>query len=118
MAVVPLYVGAAALVLAAWAGIWALRDKAVVLKQLVAGGVVEVMMLAEIVIAIVDGAGGEDRLVFWGYLITTLVVLPLAAAWALAERTKWSSVTLAVACVALAVMQVRVASLWPLDLSA
>ncbi|MFV0253988.1 MAG: hypothetical protein ACK5H2_11740 [Beutenbergiaceae bacterium] len=118
MAFVPLYLGGAALLLGAWAGIWALLDRPVVFKQLIVGGVIEALMLAEIVIAIIDNAGAGDRLVFWGYLITALLVLPLAAAWALAERTKWSSVTLLVACVALAVIQVRIASLWPLVIGA
>ncbi|MFV0425771.1 MAG: hypothetical protein ACK5KU_01900 [Beutenbergiaceae bacterium] len=113
MSVVPLYVSGAALLLALWALLWAARDRPVILKQLIAGGVVEALMLAEIVIAIVAGAGAPDPLVFWGYMITALLVLPFAAAWALAERTRWSSVVLAVASFALIVMQVRIFALWP-----
>ena len=41
---------------------------------------------------------------FWVYLISALVIPPLAIFWALVERTRWSNVVLGVAAFAIAVM--------------
>lgn len=53
-----------------------------------------------------------DGVVFWGYFITGALVYPLAAVWAMADRTRWSSVVLAVAGVTFAVVQLRLVQLW------
>ncbi len=100
-------------------GLWALWftivDRAVILRQLIAGGVVEVALLAQVVVGLVSRVGGHqpaDPWTFWGYLVTALFLLPVAAAWAFADRTRWSSVVLLVACVALLAMQARVWQVW------
>ena len=49
---------------------------------------------------------------FWGYLVTALLLLPVAAAWAFAERTRWSSVVLLVAALTVAVMEWRLVQVW------
>lgn len=103
------------LVLAGWAAWRTLRDEPVVLRQLLLGAVVEVVLLAQVVVAAVSSARGDgpaDGFTFWGYLVTTLVVLPVAAAWAFAERTRWSSVVLLVAAVTVAFLQYRVLQVW------
>lgn len=100
-------------------GIWALWftivDRAVILRQLLAGAVVELALLAQVVVGLVAQAQGHqaaDPWTFWGYVITALFLLPVAAAWAFADRTRWSSVVLVVACVALLAMQARVWQVW------
>ncbi|KAE8764055.1 hypothetical protein [Georgenia thermotolerans] len=100
-------------------GIWALWftivDRAVILRQLVAGAVVELALLAQVVVGLVAQAQGHraaDPWTFWGYVITALFLLPVAAAWAFADRSRWSSVVLLVACVALLAMQARVWQVW------
>lgn len=101
--------------LALWAGIWALRNRAVILKQLVAGGVVEALLLAQGVAALVEVIGGRyivEPALFWGYLIVALLLLPGAAVVAIAERTRWSSVVLVVVALALVVMQYRILTIW------
>lgn len=102
-------------VLAGWALWRTVRDRPVILRQLLLGAVVEVVLLAEVVVAAVVSARGEspaDPATFWGYLVTTLVVLPVAAAWAFAERTRWSSVVLLVAALTVAFLQYRVVQVW------
>jgi hypothetical protein len=103
------------LALASWAGWRALRDRPVILRQLIAGGVVEGLLVVEVVVAVVLGATGSppaDVVTFWGYLITSLAVLPFAAVWSFAERTRWSSVVLVVAGVTTAFLQLRLVQVW------
>lgn len=103
------------LALAAWAAWRAVRDRPVILRQLVAAGVVEALLLVQVVVAAVRAVAGDgpaDAPTFWGYLLTTLVVLPVAAAWAFAERTRWSSVVLVVAAVTVAFLAYRCVQVW------
>lgn len=102
-------------VLALWAGIWALRNRPVILKQLIAGGVVEVLLLLQGVLALVAVIGGRyivEPEVFWGYVIVALLMLPAAAVVAIVERTRWSSLALVAIALALLVMQYRILTLW------
>jgi hypothetical protein len=110
-----LAVAALALVLAAWAGVYALRDRPVVFNQLKGAAVVEAAIVVEAVVAIalvVGGAPVHRAPVFWGYIGATLIVLPVAAAWAFAERTRWSSVVLVFAAVTVAILQWRLVQVW------
>jgi hypothetical protein len=105
-----------AVALAAWAGVFAVRDRAVVLRQLWGGAVVEGAIVLQALVAIVftlRGEGPADGVTFWGYLLTALLLLPIAAAWAFAERTRWSSVVLLVAAVTIVVMEWRLVQIWP-----
>jgi len=97
------------LALAAWAGRRAVRDRPVILRQLLAGAVIEALIVVEVVVAVLtaNGSPPADVVTFWGYLVTALVVLPFAAAWAFAERTRWSSVVLVVAALTSAFLQYR-----------
>ncbi|MCG7286770.1 hypothetical protein MHY85_12405 [Cellulomonas sp. ACRRI] len=108
-------VAVAALALAVWALVFAVRDRAVVLRQLWGAAVVEGLMVVQAVVAGVRQATGADPaepVVFWGYVVTQLVLLPAAALWAFAERTRWSSVVLLVAAVAVAFLQLRLDQTW------
>lgn len=108
-------VAAAALLLAGWAGWFAIRDRAVVLRQLWGGAVVEGLMVVQAVVAGIQQATGTvpaEPVVFWGYVITQLILLPAAALWAFAERTRWSSVVLLVAALAVAFLQLRLHQIW------
>jgi hypothetical protein len=104
-----------AVALAGWAAVFAVRDRAVVLRQLWGGAVVEGALVLQGLAAIlltVRGEGPADAVTFWGYLVTALLLLPIAAAWAFAERTRWSSVVLLVAALTVVVMEVRLVQLW------
>jgi 4-amino-4-deoxy-L-arabinose transferase-like glycosyltransferase len=108
-------VAVAALALAAWALWWAVRDRAVVLRQLWGGAVVEALMLVQAAVAGVRHATGTvpaEPAVFWSYVVTQLVLLPAAALWAFAERSRWSSVVLLVAALAVAFLQLRLNQTW------
>jgi hypothetical protein len=115
--VLPLLLLAVALcaALAAWALWFVVRDRAVILKQLFGAAAIEAVILVQAVVAGVLLATTDhavDVPLFWGYVVTALVVLPIAAAWAFAERTKWSSVVLAVAAVTVGFLEWRLWQIW------
>jgi RsiW-degrading membrane proteinase PrsW (M82 family) len=83
--------------------------------------VVEVLLLAQIVIAILAPAFGNtptgNPLEFWVYLVTAAIIPPLAVLWALVERTRWSTVVLGVGALAVAVMVYRMHQIWTVQLA-
>ncbi|MCC2333502.1 hypothetical protein [Cellulomonas wangsupingiae] len=110
-----LLVAALCLALSAWAGWFVVADRAVVLRQLWGGAVVEgVLLVQAVVLAVVQATGDQDvdGVLLWGYVVTQLVVLPVAAAWAFAERTRWSSVVLVVAALTVAFLELRLMQIW------
>ncbi|WP_448061007.1 hypothetical protein [Cellulomonas hominis] len=108
-------VAAAALGLGGWSLWFVVRDRAVVLRQLWGGAVVEGLLVLQALAAgvlVATGTAPGEPLTFWGYVVTQLVLLPLAAVWAFAERTRWSSVVLLVAALTVAFLQVRLVDTW------
>lgn len=97
--------------LGAWAVWRAVRDRPVVLRQLFAAGAVEAFLVAQAIVVILQG-GGQGGAKFWLYVLTQAVLLPLAALWAFAERSRWSSVVLAVAALTVAFLQYRLHQVW------
>lgn len=78
--------------------------------------VVELLLLAQLVIAILAPLSGNEPsgnpVEFYAYLLSALVIPPAAIFWALTERTRWSVVVVGVACFAVAVMFVRMQIIW------
>jgi hypothetical protein len=77
---------------------------------------VELLLIAQLVMAIIAPAVGNDPsgslAEFYIYLISALV-LPLAGGfWALIERNRWSTVILGGVCLAIAVMVYRMGQIW------
>ncbi len=100
---------------AGWSTWFVVRDRAVVLRQLWAAAVVEALLVLQAVVAgvlAVTGGVDVDGVLFWGYVVTQMIVLPLAAAWAFAERTRWSSVVLLVAALTVAFLEYRLLQIW------
>ena len=113
--VIAALVGLLCAALAGWALWFVVRDRAVVLRQLWGAAVVEgVLVVQAVVLAVVQVTGGSDvdGVLVWGYVVTQLIVLPLAAAWAFAERTRWSSVVLLVAALTVAFLELRLLQIW------
>ncbi|AEG44594.1 hypothetical protein [Isoptericola variabilis] len=101
--------------LAGWALWFVVRDRAVILKQLFGAAAIEAVLLVQAVVAGIQQATTDhpvDGPLFWGYLVTAAIVLPIAAVWAFAERTKWSSVVLLVAAVTVAFLEWRLWQIW------
>lgn len=53
-----------------------------------------------------------DELTYGGYLVGSLAVLPLAAFWALAERSRWGPGVLLAGCLTIPVLIVRLGQIW------
>ena len=47
-----------------------------------------------------------------GYLLVSVLVVPLGTYWSLEERTRWSTLVLVVACLTVAVLMSRLLTLW------
>ncbi|WP_028046537.1 hypothetical protein [Cellulomonas sp. URHE0023] len=110
-----LLVVALCVALAGWASWFVVRDRAVVLRQLWGGAVVEAVLLVQALVAgvvAVTTAPDIDAVLVWGYVLTQLLILPIAAAWAFAERTRWSSVVLVLAALTVAFLEYRLLQIW------
>ena len=77
---------------------------------------VEALLLVQLVVSIVLVVQGKqavgDTVEFFGYIITALIVPPAAIAWAVIERTRWSTLVLGVSGLTIAVMLVRMWQIW------
>jgi len=77
---------------------------------------VELLLLAQVVIAIVAPFAGNSpsgsALEFWVYLVSAVLIPPAAVFWALVERSRWSTVILGVAALLVAVMVWRMQVIW------
>ena len=78
--------------------------------------VVELLLLGQLIISIVAPFVGNEptgsALEFWVYLVS-VVLVPLAACfWALLERSRWSTLVLAVAGISVAIMVYRMWQIW------
>ncbi|MFE6733999.1 hypothetical protein [Microbacterium sp. NPDC057650] len=83
--------------------------------------VVELLLLVQVVVAIIAPLAGNppsgDLLEFWVYLVAA-VLLPLGGvAWALLERSRWSTVILGVVGFSLAIMLWRMQTIWTIQVA-
>ena len=77
---------------------------------------IELLLIAQIVVAIIAPFAGNpptgSLLEFWTYLVSAALVPIAGAAWALLERSRWSTVVMGVAALAVAVMVWRMHQIW------
>jgi hypothetical protein len=88
----------------------AIRDRPPGRGTLAVAGAGAVLALVQSILAAAELIGGTrppETATYIGYLIGIVVVLPLAVAWSVAERTRWSGLVVAVGGVTVAVMTAR-----------
>ena len=77
---------------------------------------VELLLIAQLVVAIAAPFVGNPPRgslpEFYIYLVSALLLPPLAGFWALLERNRWATVVLGVICLAIAVMVYRMYQIW------
>ncbi len=107
---------AAALVLAGWTALLAVLNRRSGRVVLGALAVVEALVLAQLVAAVVLLSTGDrpagSTVEFFGYHLATLLVLPAGWAWSVADRSRWAVGVLTVGCLSVAVMTVRMNQIW------
>ncbi|MCD2197519.1 hypothetical protein LQ327_29525 [Actinomycetospora endophytica] len=110
-------IGVAALAWALWCAVSAVLDQAPTYWHRVTLLGIEVAALVQAVIAVVllivqggRGTGAVAEIV--GYLVAVVITLPIGAALAYGERTRYGSVVLAIAGFTLAVLVLRTTQVW------
>ena len=82
---------------------------------------VEVLLLVQLVVAIVAPFAGNpptgNVVEFYIYLVSAILLPPLAVVWALVDRTRWSNLVLAAAVFAVAVMVYRMLQIWTVQVA-
>ena len=71
-----------------------------------------VQLLVSTILAISGERAVISTLEYFGYLLVAIIVQVAAGFWALAEKTKWSTVVLGAATLTVAVMLVRMLQIW------
>jgi hypothetical protein len=81
-----------------------------------ATALVGVLLVIQLAVAIASPAFGNTAsgsvLEFYTYLVTAVLIPPFAILWGLVDRSRWSTVVLGVACLAVAVMVYRMYQIW------
>lgn len=82
---------------------------------------VEILLIVQLVIAIIAPLVGNhptgNIVEFYIYLIAAIIIPLIGGFWALVERDRWSTVILGVACLAIAVMAVRMDIIWTVQIA-
>lgn len=77
---------------------------------------IEVLLIAQIVSAVVSPLAGNppsgSGLEYWTYLVSAALLPPVGVVWALLERSRWSTVIMGVAAIAVAIMVWRMHVIW------
>ena len=71
-----------------------------------------VQLLVSTIVALSGQRAAVSTLEYFGYLLVAIIVQLGAGFWALAERTKWSTVILGAAALTVSVMLVRMLQIW------
>ena len=82
---------------------------------------VEVLLVIQFVVALLAPAFGNhptgNVLEFYTYLVSAMLLPPVAGFWALIERDRWSTVILGVVGLSVAVMLYRMLQIWTVQLA-
>jgi hypothetical protein len=104
-----------ALALAGWAGAYAVRERPLDNAMFYALACVELLLVVQLVVGIV-AAGATDRDVatatFVGYLLTAVLILPLAVVWAVAEKSQWGMTVVVLGGLTVAALVLRADQVW------
>ena len=106
---------ALALVTVLAGGLRALRDRPVTAFELGAAGLLEVGVLLYVAVRAVDLVGGHrppSTGLVLAYLVGIALTMPVAAALAIAERSRWGPTVLVAGAVVVCVLFARVDQIW------
>ena len=82
---------------------------------------VELLLIVQIIAAVIAPFAGNppsgSALEFWVYLVSAALLPVAAVAWALLERSRWSTVIMGVAALSVAVMVWRMQVIWTVQVA-
>lgn len=108
-------VAAVAVAVAAFAAWHMVRDARFSNPLFYAVGVLELLIAATLVggsIALGRTDRDVDGVLFISYLVTNLIIPPLAVVWGVAERSRWGTGVVVVAMLTVAVLMARLHGIW------
>jgi len=104
---------ALALVLALWTAVWAARDRLPPRGQLQGVLLLQAGLLAQAGLVLSRLGGWRGPVIeLVGYLLVSALLLPAGMVLAVEERTRWGTLVLALACLTVAVVVVRLLAVW------
>jgi hypothetical protein len=103
------------LAVAAYSGLMALLDRPPDRGQLAGLLLVEAVLLVQAVLAtgkMFTGVRPEAMATFVGYLLTAVLIPPVAALFGWTERTRWGSAIIAAGCLIVPILVLRLQQVW------
>ncbi len=103
------------LLVAAWCFVAAKRDRWIDWSHLIGLIVVEAAVLVQAIIAgirIAEGERPQALATFLGYLVTSVIMLPLTVGLSFMERTRWGAVIAGAGAVVVVVLVLRLQQVW------
>jgi len=104
-----------ALVLAAWALIEVLRGKAPHRPLLIGVAGLEAVLVVQVIVAVVKLVTDrvpDEPATFVGYLVASLIILPIGYFWAWSEKNRSATGVVALACLVIPVLVLRMNQVW------
>ena len=99
--------------LGAWALLMAALDRLPPKLHLQALFLLQAALVVQAVVAVVEmGEWGGSKGELTGYLVVSALLVPGGLVLAVEERTRWGTLVLAVACLVVGVVQVRLLAVW------
>ncbi len=103
------------LVGAIWTVGLASRNRRATNALLIELGLTELLLIVQFAVAVIAVAAGDrpdETATFISYALTVVLLLPVGVFWSQAERSRSSTLVIAVACLGAAVMTARMLQLW------
>ncbi|QSB05481.1 hypothetical protein [Natronoglycomyces albus] len=90
------------------------RSQLVGRTHFIALGVIEAALVVQFITALVlvIPAAGDSKALFFSYLLTAMLVLPIAAVWGSIDRSRWGIGTVAIGCLVASALLLRVNQIW------
>jgi len=104
-----------AVVVGVWAGVLLVRDRRVDNPFFYAAAVLELALVVGFVagcVALARTSEDVDGVLFVSYYLASVLAVPVALVWSIAEKSRWGTGVLVVALLTVAVLLVRVVDIW------